>query len=165
VTVVSDSSPLITLARIGCFELLPKLYGKINIPGQVYKEVVIDGAALPGAAEVARSSWIEVGPAQNVGDLAATVARTGLGKGEISAVILAKELSADLILIDEWKARRYAQGEGLAVVGCVGILEDLYKQGHVSDLRDAYRQLILHKIRIDIQTLQHSLAEFKLRPL
>ena len=67
--------------------------------------------------------------------------------------------------MDDWKARRCAVEEGLHVVGCIAILEDLYAQGHLSDLRDAYQQLIYQKTRIDLQTLQRSLAEFKLRPL
>ena len=47
--VVSDSSPLITLARIGCFELLPKLYASIYISNEVYyREVVIDGVGPAG---------------------------------------------------------------------------------------------------------------------
>ena len=164
-TVVSDSSPLITLARIRCFDLLPKLYDKIYIPREVYNEVVIDGATLPGAAEVSRSDWIEVRVVQNIEEVAATVVKFGLGTGEVSAIFLAKELAADIVLMDDWKARRCAGEEGLRVVGCIGILEDLYAQGHLSDLRDAYQQLIYQKTRIDLPTLQRSLAEFNLRPL
>jgi predicted nucleic acid-binding protein len=77
VTVVSDSSPLITLARMSCFDLLPKLYGTIYIPTEVYKEVVIDGAELPGAVEVSGSNWMEVRAVRNVGGLAAARADTG----------------------------------------------------------------------------------------
>ena len=164
-TVVSDSSPLITLARIRCFDLLPKLYGKIYVSTEVYNEVVIDGAGLPGATQVAQADWIEVRPVQNTAGLAAAIVKTGLGAGELSAVVLAKELPADLVLIDEWRARRYAREEGLPIIGCVGILEDLYEQGYLRDLRGAYQQLIQHKTRIDLQTLQHSLAKFKLLPL
>ena len=163
-TVVSDSSPLITLARIRCFDLLPKLFGRVYISSAVYREVVIDGAALPGAAEVSRSDWIEVRPVRNF-DVAAAVVKIRLGAGEISTVVLAKELSADLVLIDEWKARRYAHEEGLPAVGCIGILEDSYKHGHLRDLRESYQQLIDHKARVERQTLQRSLAKFKLRPL
>ena len=140
--VVSDSSPLITLARIGCFDLLPKLYVRIYISNEVYGEVVIDGAGLPGAAQVAQADWIEVRPVQNTSGLAAAIAKTGLGAGELGAVVLAKEIAANLVLIDEWRARRYAREEGLPIIGCVGILEELYKHGDLSDLRGAYRELI-----------------------
>jgi predicted nucleic acid-binding protein len=158
VTVVSDSSPLIALARIGCFDLLPKLYSGIYISEEVYKEVVIDGKALPGTAEISRSDWIEVSRLQNNRHLAATVARTGLGNGEISAIILANKLSAHLVLMDEWKARRYAKEEGLPVVGCIGILEDLCELGHIRDLREIYKELIHQKTRVDSQTIERSLA-------
>ncbi len=53
----------------------------------------------------------------------------------------------------------------MPIIGCVGILEDLYERGDLSDLRDAYRQLIQNKTRIDLKTLQYSLARFKLPPL
>ena len=164
-TVVSDSSPLITLVRIHCFALLPKLYGRVYISTEVYREVVTDGAGRPGAAEVAQADWIEVRPVENTAVLAAAIGKTGLGAGEISVIVLAKELSANLLLIDERRARRYAKEEGLPIIGCVGILEDLYEQGELIDLRAAYRQLIQHKTRIDLQTLRHSLRKFKLPSL
>jgi predicted nucleic acid-binding protein len=165
VTVVSDSSPLITLARISCLDLLPKLYGRIYISTEVYNEVVIAGAGLPGAAQAAQAGWIEVRPVQNTANLVIAIDKIGLGSGEVSAVVLAKELKADLVLIDERKARGYAREEGLAIIGCVGILEDLYEQGDLDDLRVAYQKLIQHKTRIDLQTLQFSLLKFKLPPL
>ena len=66
--------------------------------------------------------------------------KTGLGTGELSAIILAKELGADLLLMDEWKAGRYATAEGLAVQGC--ILETLYRKAILPDLRSAYIRLL-----------------------
>ena len=84
---------------------------------------------------MAQAAWIEVSPVQDTDGLASAIAETGLGVGELSAVALATEMSAGLVLIDEWKARRYAQREGLPVIGCVGILEDLYEQGKLTDLK------------------------------
>ncbi|HYL73254.1 MAG TPA: hypothetical protein VEU96_03565 [Bryobacteraceae bacterium] len=78
-TVVSDSSPLITLARTGCLDLLPKLYGRIYISTEVYNEVVIKGAGLPGATLPAQADWIEVRRVQDIAGLAAAIAnRTGI---------------------------------------------------------------------------------------
>jgi predicted nucleic acid-binding protein len=87
-------------------------------------------------------------------------AKSGLGAGEISAIFLVKELSADLTLMDEWKGRRLAIEGGLAVVGCVGILEDLFRRGEISDLRQVYGELLRQKIRVDLRTLQTSLQQF-----
>ena len=67
-TVVSDSSPLITLAKIGQLRLLPQLYQAIAITPQVYDEVVVRGADLVGSAEVAASKWIDVRSIKNSAD-------------------------------------------------------------------------------------------------
>jgi len=55
VIVVSDSSPLIALARIGRLNLLAELYGQILIPAEVHHEVTIAGRGLSGAEEVRRA--------------------------------------------------------------------------------------------------------------
>jgi predicted nucleic acid-binding protein len=44
--------------------------------------------------------------------------------------------------MDDVKARRVAQEEGLAVIGSVGILENAFSSKLFPDLRDAYRQLL-----------------------
>jgi predicted nucleic acid-binding protein len=43
VKVLSDASPLISLAAIGHLEVLPQLYSRITITGEVYGEVVVAG--------------------------------------------------------------------------------------------------------------------------
>ncbi len=53
---------------------------------------------------------IDVRPVQDRERLAASTLMTGLGADELRAIALA-ELSADLVLIDERKARRYAQSK------------------------------------------------------
>lgn len=163
--VVSDASPLIALARIGHFDLLPKLYGGIIVSAEVYNEVVIAGAGLPGAKQAAQAAWIQVTPVRDSTALKVAVEKTGLGIGEVSAVLLAKELAVDLLLMDEWKARRYAVAEGLSVKGSIGILESLYRRAFLADLRGAYIGLLAEKIRVNLQTLQESLAKFDLPPL
>jgi len=165
VKVVSNASPLITLARLGHLDLLRKVYDSVYISTEVYNEVVIAGAGLPGAAAVSKADWIHVTPVRNAEDLAKTTLKIGLGAGEVSAVFLAKELSADLTLMDEWKGRRLATDEGLAVVGCIGILEELYRRGEIKDLRATYQELLRQHIRIDMRTLQSSLKQFGLASL
>jgi predicted nucleic acid-binding protein len=56
VKVISDASPLIALARMDCLELLPKFYGLVLIPTEVYAEVTVAGAGLPGARQIAGAS-------------------------------------------------------------------------------------------------------------
>ena len=88
-----------------------------------------------------------------------------LGAGERSAILLAKELSANLLLLDEWKARRIAQSEGLSVAGCVGILEAGARMGKISDLRLTYVNLLRQGVRIDLELLRKSLRRLGLAEL
>ncbi len=63
--VVSNSSPLITLAKIGKLNILKELFGQIIIPKAVWVEVVEKGRGKPGAEEVEKASWIKVEDAKD----------------------------------------------------------------------------------------------------
>lgn len=163
-TVVADSSPLIVLAKLGCFELLNKLFARLYISSEVYHEVVVAGAGLPGASEVANAEWVEVGRIQARTGLLASADKYALGVGELSTIFLAKELRASAVLLDDHRARTLAVREGLRVRGSVGLLEMLYQRGYVTDLRAAFRQLLVHSY-IDRPLLDLRLRSFGLPPL
>jgi predicted nucleic acid-binding protein len=142
VTVVADSSPLVILTKLGCFDLLNKLFRRIDISAEVHHEVVVAGAGLPGATEVANAKWVEVRNLQNQADLLAAQQNYVLGVGELSTILLGKELHANAVLLDDYKARKLATAEGLQVRGSVGLLETLYLRGYLTDLRATFRQLL-----------------------
>ncbi len=120
--VVSDASPLIILAKIGAFDLLPRLHERIYISAEVYSEVVVAGAGLAGASQVAKAEWIEVKSLRHADSLAAAQERFGLGLGELSAILLAKEIGVPMVLMDEESGRQVAREGGLQVRGSIGIL-------------------------------------------
>ena len=62
-------------------------------------------------------------------------------------------------------ARKLAREEGLEVRGGVGLLETLYRRGHVADLRAVFRQLVTHNVYIDQRLLGHRLRSLGLLPL
>jgi uncharacterized protein len=142
VTVVADSSPLVILTKLGCFDLLNKLFRRLDISAEVYHEVVVAGAGLPGATEVANAKWVEVRNLQNQADLLAAQQNYALGVGELSTILLGKELHASAVLLDDYKARKLATAEGLQVRGSVGLLETFYLRGYLTDLRATFRQLL-----------------------
>ncbi len=141
-TVVADSSPLVILTKLGCFDLLNRLFRRIDISAEVHHEVVVAGAGLPGATEVANAKWVEVRNLQNQADLLAAQQNYALGVGELSTILLGKELHANAVLLDDYKARKLATTEGLQVRGSVGLLETLYLRGYLTDLRATFRQLL-----------------------
>jgi predicted nucleic acid-binding protein len=162
VTVVSDSSPLISLAKIEAFHLLRQLFGTIMISSEVYTEVVVAGAGLPGASETSSSSWIQVKEVKRSRDITAAQERFGLGLGELSTLILAKEAGADLVIVDDLGARKLAHQEGLRVQGTIAVLEAGFRKGYVSDLRGAYQELLKRGVFLNRDLLNRSLESLNI---
>ena len=163
--VLCDSSPLITLSKIGRLELLHELYGKITITPEVYSEVVLRSTHLAGAAELPKSAWIQVYSLKKQKDLDAMRQRFGIGAGEASVIQLGQEIGADILLMDDRKARNSARGLGLAVLGCVGILQDGFRSKRAPDLSQAYRELAVSGAYVDRALLENILKILKLPPL
>ena len=105
--VVSNSGPLINLAKVGQFTLLRDLFQHITIPPAVFEEVVIRGGGQPGAGETNTAQWITRGmlDQSDVADILAAE----LDRGEAEAIALALQEKADWLLIDERVGRRFAQ--------------------------------------------------------
>lgn len=118
--VVSNSTPLIALSRIGKLDILRVVFGTIAIPEAVFNEVVKEGASRPGANEVRDAAWINVQQVKNA--VAVELLTHDLDRGESEAIVLAKETCADYLLVDEKKARRIAKGSGIKVMGTAAIL-------------------------------------------
>jgi predicted nucleic acid-binding protein len=74
-------------------------------------------------------------------------------------------LNAEVLLIDEEKARRAAKSAGLAVVGSISILERGARLKKVADLRAVYLSLLDQGIRFDHKLLEQSLARLGLGKL
>jgi uncharacterized protein len=165
VIIVSDSSPLITLSRAQQLDLLREFYGQVVIPREVYEEVTVAGAGLPGAEEVRNAPWIHLRPLLSAPSATLKAACSGLGAGERNAIYLALALKADVVLIDEEKARRAAKSAGLEVAGCIAVLERGARLKKVADLRTVYLSLLEQGIRFDHKILDQSLARLGLTKL
>lgn len=154
--VLADSSPVITLARARYFALLHEFYGEVIVSREVHDEVAVAGAGLPGADEMQQATWIRVqtSPLESSSEVKAACAR--LGAGERSIIYLASALTADLVLIDEERARRAAKAAGLNVAGSIAVLERGARLGLIDDLRSVYLSLLEQGIRYGL--LNHSLT-------
>lgn len=127
---VLDASPLIALARIGSLALLRQLADQIVIPDAVYTETVSRVPARPGSAEIAQASWITRRTVENRAQVQLLHSRVGLGEAE--AIVLAREIGADAVVLDDATARRLAEQEGCRVVGLLGLLVVTKQRGLLS---------------------------------
>jgi uncharacterized protein len=165
VSVIADSSPLVILAKLGCFNLLRQLFPRVYISREVHAEVAVAGAGLPGASEVSNAEWIEVKAMEDEAGLHSAQRIYGLGPGEMSTILLANELGAELVLLDDYKARKVAKAEGLAILGSIGLLEAFYLRGYLTDLRSVFQELIAQNVYIDRRLLDRRLRSLGLAPL
>jgi predicted nucleic acid-binding protein len=118
--VVSDTSPLGSLALIDHLWLLKNIYGTVIIPKVVANE--LNAAQDTRIQNILNLEWIQI---QSLGD--PTIAENlrqskNLDLGEAYAIALAVQLKADELLIDERIGRREAQHYGLSVIGLLGVL-------------------------------------------
>jgi len=157
VTAVADSSPLVILAKLGYFDLLNRVFPRVYISPEVHHEVVIAGAGMPGASDVSEARWIEVKSLRNPSGVDAAQRKYGLGPGEMSTIVLAMELGANPVLLDDYRARKLAKAEGLEILGSIGLLETFYLRRDLSDLRSAFQQLMAHHVYIDERLLNRRL--------
>lgn len=124
--VVSDTSPILSLALIGRLELLRELYGTITIPEAVRSEIV--STDQHGAREFSQADWIDVRPIDP--DIVLKLLLREVARGEAEAIELALQLKAEVLLIDERKARQLAAYLELNVVGLLEVLQEA-KQCHL----------------------------------
>ncbi len=137
--VVSDTSPVTSLAAVGQLHLLEVLYGTVVLPQAVYRELT-DPPGQPGGAEVQLLSWITRESASDRAQVASLLEELDLGEAE--AVALAMELRADLLLMDERLGREVAARLGLRFVGTVGVLLAAKRQRHLAAVKPVLDALI-----------------------
>jgi uncharacterized protein len=135
--IVSNSSCLIILGRLGKLDLLQNMYGRIAIPGAVEREVFKSKPA---------PKWIEV--FEITQPIAHRILEKDLGGGESEAIILGLELNADLLIVDDLAARRLAQSLGLRKTGTIGILLEAKRLGLIQEIRPILDEMLRKDFRV-----------------
>lgn len=146
---VANASPLIALARVDQFHLFKHLFQSIVIPEAVWLEVVTRGTNKPAAdlvVQAEQEGWLRRQPIQD--DLAATVLQATLGAGEAEAIILAQEMQAAWLLLDDDLGRSHASRLGLSIKGSAGILLAAYQANLITDLQKVLDELRSKSFRL-----------------
>jgi len=118
--IVSNTSPINYLVLIEEIDLLPKLFTQIIIPNMVYKEL-----SDPKAPNLVQTwinkppNWLIIQPV----DIISNEITELIDPGEHAAILLAEKLNADLLILDDMKARLVAKKRGLAITGLLGIID------------------------------------------
>jgi uncharacterized protein len=154
---VSDSTPLILLAKIGRLELLKTLFNNIYIPEAVTNEVITKGKTLnqPDAyiIEKATKTWIHETPVNNETNTEYSYldTNTRLDEGEKQALKLCKQLNALYFIADDKEARKVAKILNIKPIGTLGITIQALKIGAITqkEAENIVDDLIAIGLRID----------------
>ncbi len=154
--VVSDSTPLHYLVIIDCDSVLHKLYGEIIVPPAVLQELM-HSAAPPKISGWAKSPppWLTVRAPQSI-----PLDFDALDFGERQALALAREIHADLVLLDDKVARRRAEQECLKVKGTLGVVADAAKAG-LLNFRETIGLLQRTTMHLDPKLLQRIIEAYE----
>jgi predicted nucleic acid-binding protein len=157
VIVVSDSTIFIGLAKLGKIDLLQNIFTKVFIPEEIFKELVKKGKSKPGAKLIQKAPWIEVKPVSDHTEV--NLLTASLERGEAEVLVLAKEIHADLVLLDEEKARKSAILAGFNVMGLLGVLVVAKQSGLIPNIREPIKILQKNKFRISDRTIMKALKK------
>jgi predicted nucleic acid-binding protein len=119
---VSDTSPISNLAFIERLSLLKSQFQEVYIPEAVLAELgrMPNPEARSLIEQALHSGWLRC---RAVTNKRLAVALTGdLDDGEAEAIVLATEIGAEVLLIDEKEGRNFARQAGIPVRGVLGVL-------------------------------------------
>jgi predicted nucleic acid-binding protein len=134
--IVSDTSCLILLDKLGRIGLLKSLFGNITVTKTVADEF---GNVLP--------EFVEIENPKNKNYQ--KILESFLDPGEASAIALALEKEECLLIIDEFKGRREAKQLGLNYTRTLGILIVAKEKGLINSVTEIIKEIGKTDFRIN----------------
>jgi predicted nucleic acid-binding protein len=144
--IISDTSCLIILNKIGELDLLRQLYNTVTITQDILLEY---GEQLP--------DWIEVQQAND--QYRQQLLEMQIDKGEASAIALALETADNIVILDDWKARKLAERLGVSVTGTLGVIIKAKNNGLIPSIKPYLDKIRETNFRISEELEQIALKE------
>ena len=145
--VVADTSPLTALLHLNKLHLVIDLYQSVYVPNTVaneMRELVSFGYDVSFLNDKEHYFIRSANNTQLIEELCKV-----LDPGEAEAIVLAKEVHADLLLIDEKLGKEIAVKQNIKCKGVIGLLIDAKAQGFIPELKPLLHDLVSNlKFRI-----------------
>jgi len=144
--VISDTSCLIILHKIGEMDLLRKVYDTVSTTPEVAQEFI---EILP--------DWIKIEKVKDKKYQA--FLETQIDLGEASAIALATEMESPLLLLDDLKARKLAAKLNLRFTGTLGVISRAKQIGVIEKVKPIIKKLFATDFRISANVLAELLRK------
>ncbi len=128
-SIVTNTSPLLSLSKMQVFEAIGKLPFEFVCPAEVEAEIL---AGANQGYDVEIPFWLKIVSLKNP---LSPLAAAALDTGEAAVIQLALENNIPIVCIDELKGRRAALAVGLKVVGSLGLLGKAKTLGFIPAVR------------------------------
>jgi predicted nucleic acid-binding protein len=138
--IIGDSSALIALSVVDKLELLEQLYTNLYVPQAVFDEVTQVGRPQSDKLRRFLQSRVKV--------VELNLTKLGLGLGELEAITLYKELDAEVLLIDDNRAKKYAILNDVKVIGSLGVLIKAKEEGYVEQVKPLVEAIMKSEVYI-----------------
>ncbi len=135
--VVSDTSVLNALVKTNLVFVLPELFGEVTIPQAVHQELKADASLATWL--LSQPGWLRIESVRNKSAVSALSGFVDIGEAE--AIVLAGELNAARLLIDDLAGRKAAESRGIAIVGTGGVLLLAKRRGLILSVETALDEL------------------------
>ena len=135
---ICNTSPLLSLYRIGALDWLPKLFTSISTPNAVLMELQEGRQRGHDVPNPNSSAWLRVRDPRAVPSEWLTL---DLGPGELAVLALGLENTDCIVLLDERFARRLAQAAGLQVWGTLKIMLEAKSRGLTTSIKPLIARL------------------------
>ena len=143
--VISNTSPLFYLHRLGQLELLHKLYGRILVPEAVVEELKAGRDQGEDVPDIADYNWVEVCSVR-IPEVVSLI--MDLGPGEAQVLAMALENPDSLAIIDDGLARELARARDIRITGTVGVLLKAKQAGYIKSVKSLLETLIQLDFRL-----------------
>lgn len=148
--VISDTSPLILLDKVGHLWILGNLFNKVLIPPAVDSEWLRPGGYIT-------PEWLSVVQLSPEAENTARDLATQIDRGEAEAIALYTVRQTNFVLIDDLHGRRFAKSMDVAVIGTLGIITAAKQQGIIKDLKTVLDALKNNRFYITDEVLKKAL--------
>ena len=150
--IIADSSALVALAECDMLHLLDVLFQEIRVPRPVFEECTFPGK--PHASRLAAylaDKTIDI-------DLSSYIfSINGLGRGELHAMALYRYLHADRFLVDDQRAKKVANLNGISTIGSVGILLRAKERGLIPTIKPHVAAIQRSGVYLSDRVVKHAL--------